>query len=160
MFNKILWATDGSEAADGALPLVKELATEHGAAVVVCHSALAAIGPGSHGAPTMLADEAEVETKVTGQADELSRAGVPATLRIVGGDDLHGAAHAIVHVADEEQADVIVAGTRGHTLLGGLLLGSVTQRLLHLAQCPVLVVPVRRAANAAAEEARAEQTVA
>lgn len=159
MFNKILWATDGSEAADGALPLVKELAADHGATVVVCHSTLAAIGPGSHGAPPILADEAELKAKITVQADELSQAGVSAKLRLVGGNDVHGAVHAIVRVADEEHVDLIVAGTRGHTLIGGLLLGSVTQRLLHLAHCPVLVVPVRRSAGAA-DEVRAEQTVA
>jgi nucleotide-binding universal stress UspA family protein len=159
MFKKILWATDGSEAADGALPVVQELAADHGAEVVVCHSTLAAVGPGSHGAPPIRADEAELKAKITAQADELNRAGISANLRLVGGDDVHGAAHAIVHVADEEHVDLIVAGTRGHTLIGGLLLGSVTQRLLHLAHCPVLVVPVRRSAGAD-DEVRAEQTVA
>lgn len=32
-------------------------------------------------------------------------------------------------------------GTRGYPAIGGLLLGSVTQRLLHIAPCPVLTVP-------------------
>jgi nucleotide-binding universal stress UspA family protein len=38
-------------------------------------------------------------------------------------------------------ADVIVVGIRGHTQLAGLLLGSITQRLLHVAPCPVLAIP-------------------
>jgi nucleotide-binding universal stress UspA family protein len=53
------------------------------------------------------------------------------------------AAHAIADVAAEAEGDVIVVGTRGHTAFSGLLLGSVTQRLLHIAPCPVLAVPNR-----------------
>jgi len=34
-----------------------------------------------------------------------------------------------------------VTGTRGHTALAGVIVGSVAQRLLHVAPCPVLVVP-------------------
>lgn len=65
----------------------------------------------------------------------LERRGITATLG--------GAAHSIAEAAEGAQADVIVVGTRGQTPLGGLLLGSVTQRLLHIAPCPVLVVPTR-----------------
>jgi nucleotide-binding universal stress UspA family protein len=57
-----------------------------------------------------------------------------------------GAAHAIVDIAEQEKADVIVVGTRGHTALAGLLLGNVPQRLLHLATCPVLTVPLSNTA--------------
>ncbi len=52
-----------------------------------------------------------------------------------------GAAHPIASIADDADADLIVCGTRGHSAVAGLLLGSVTQRLLHLARQPVLVVP-------------------
>ena len=41
------------------------------------------------------------------------------------------------------KADLIVTGSRGHTAIAGIVLGSVAQRLLHLADCPVLVVPHR-----------------
>ena len=50
-------------------------------------------------------------------------------------------AHMIADVARGFGADVVVVGTRGHTAIGGLLLGSVTQRLLHIATCPVLAIP-------------------
>lgn len=159
MFRKIIWATDGSEAADLALPYVKEVAASSGSAIVVCHSVLALLGPRAGGVP-VLAGEDDIESKIRGQVDALTDSGIEAKLRIVGGDTVHGAAHEIVRVADEEDADLIVAGTRGHTALGALLLGSVTQRLLHVASCPVLVVPVRAQEADAAPAVSAERAPA
>jgi nucleotide-binding universal stress UspA family protein len=54
---------------------------------------------------------------------------------------LGGPAHAIAEVAEQANADLIVAGTRGHSPVAGLLLGSVIQRIIHIARCPVLAVP-------------------
>jgi nucleotide-binding universal stress UspA family protein len=159
MFKKIIWATDGSEAADHALPYVKALAAPKGSKVIVCHSVLALLGPRAGGVP-IAADEDDIKTKIQGQVDALGSEGIDASLRIVGGDTVHGAAHDIVRVADEEGADLIVAATRGHTALGGLLLGSVTQRLLYVANCPVLVVPVRAHAEAAAADTSSERALA
>ena len=49
-------------------------------------------------------------------------------------------AHAIARRADELGCDGIVMGTRGMTALGGLLMGSVATRVIHLANVPVTLV--------------------
>jgi nucleotide-binding universal stress UspA family protein len=46
----------------------------------------------------------------------------------------------ILRVATEVDADLIVMGTRGLTDWSGLLLGSVAHKVLHMAECPVLLV--------------------
>jgi universal stress protein A len=50
------------------------------------------------------------------------------------------ASHAISSCAEELGADLIVIGSRGHTGLKHVLLGSVAERTLREAVCPVLVV--------------------
>ncbi|ARN19477.1 universal stress protein [Piscinibacter gummiphilus] len=57
----------------------------------------------------------------------------------------HAAAHGvpaseIVRVARERAVDQIAMGTHGRTALGGLFLGSVAQRVLHLSETPLLLV--------------------
>lgn len=70
--------------------------------------------------------------------DQAVRKGVPNVLvQALAGDP----AHEILGFARDEKADVIVLGSRGHGRLAGLLLGSVTQKVVALAHCPVLVVP-------------------
>jgi nucleotide-binding universal stress UspA family protein len=50
-------------------------------------------------------------------------------------------AEALVTLADERDARLIVIGTRGESPLRGALLGSTAHKLLHLSDRPVLVVP-------------------
>jgi nucleotide-binding universal stress UspA family protein len=138
MFKTIVWATDGSEAADAALPFARSLAEGEGHRLVVVHCK--ELLRGRAGGYPMYADEDELQTKIRLQADELRSEGLDVTLRIETGA-APGAAHTIADVARGFGADVVVVGTRGHTAIGGLLLGSVTQRLLHVAPCPVLAVP-------------------
>lgn len=49
---------------------------------------------------------------------------------------------ALLRFAREQEPDLIVMATRGHDNLGDVALGSHTERLLHQAYCPMLVVPV------------------
>jgi len=141
MFKTIVWANDGSEPAGKALPLVKELAKEGGATVTIVHVVERIEGMGAVGVPHR-ADERDVQAHLRQLASDLSEEGINASLEIKGDVGAYPA-HEVVDVARRVGADLIIAGTRGHTAIGGLLLGSVTNRLLHIAPCPVLVVPAK-----------------
>jgi nucleotide-binding universal stress UspA family protein len=142
MFKSIVWSTDGSEHAQRALPYVKGLAREGGAAITILHVVERIEGGGAVGLPRR-ADEPELQAQLQKLTAELSEEGFSASL-IIRGDVGVRPAHEVVEVARETGADLIVVGSRGLSAIGGLLLGSVAQRLLHLAPCPVLVVPAER----------------
>ena len=137
MFKKIVWATDGSDGADRALEIAKSIATESKASLIAVHTIEYLV---SKGTALQDIDDDERQVKIRKQVSELSAAGLDASAKIVQGG-MSGAAHTIAGIAKQEGADLIVVGTRGHTVLAGLLLGSVSQRLPHLASCPVMVVP-------------------
>ena len=143
MYKKVVWATDGSEAADLALSHAKTLATEAGGQLLIVHCEEYINAGARSGRYPAAVDEEELKAKFERQAGELNTAGVQASAHVVTAS-AGGAAHAIADFAKGENADVIVVGTRGRAPLAGLLLGSVTQRLLHIAPCPVLAVPPTR----------------
>jgi len=141
MYKNVLWATDGSDAADRALTHAKALAAEGGGTVTVvyCEEFTLPGGKGGGSFPVHV-NESEVQEKIERQVAELSGNGTKATLEMTR-SKAGGAAHANAEIAAQEHSDVIVVGTRGRTAIAGLLLGGVTQRLLHIAPCPVLAVP-------------------
>ncbi len=118
----------------------KALANVEGATLTVVHVVQTYASALSAGLP-LYAEQEELKAKVSRQASGLRDEGLDVTDRIV--TTPANPAHAIADVATDVGADLIVVGTRGHTALGGLLVGSVTQRLLHIAPCPVLAVPPR-----------------
>ncbi|MBV8220869.1 MAG: universal stress protein [Solirubrobacterales bacterium] len=143
MYKRVMWATDGSEAADRALAHAKELAADGGGSVTTVYCEEFTLPSKAGGSFPIHADESKVQDKIRRQVAELSSSGTRATLEMTR-SRVGGAAHAIADVAAQEHSDLIVVGTRGRTALAGLLLGGVTQRLLHIAPCPVLAVPPER----------------
>lgn len=85
------------------------------------------------------ATEQSAQARATEGAERATAAGLVAEPRIAVRDD--GVAGAILAVADELDADVIVVGTRGFTGLRSLLLGSVSHAVLQHANRSVIVVP-------------------
>jgi nucleotide-binding universal stress UspA family protein len=137
MFKTIMWATDGTANADRALPYAKALAAEPGARLIIVHVIeryASSSGLAVH------ADEEQVEAKLKDLEAQLSDAGLNTSLEIVNHVGPQ-AAHKIGELARDTGADLILVGCRGRAVVPGLLLGSVTQRLLHVSPCPVLVVP-------------------
>lgn len=140
MFKTIIWATDGSEAAERALSTALELTAEANGRLLVVH-ANERLGGRAGGAP-VFADEEELQLEFVAKVNDLVGSGVNASFHVVSGLNTDPA-DLIADVAKEADADLIVVGTRGHGRVAGMLLGSVTQRLLHVAPCPVLAVPAK-----------------
>jgi nucleotide-binding universal stress UspA family protein len=147
MFKKLVWATDGSDSADTALAVAKMLATDSGGEIVAIHCQEMTLPGKGGGSYSVAANEEDLKSKIERQVSELSGAGITATFETTRAK-VGGAAHAIAGAALAHESDAIVVGTRGHTPLAGLLVGSVTHRLLHIAPCPVIVVPSRDGAGA------------
>lgn len=65
---------------------------------------------------------------------------VPANIKAKGFSETGSPAVVILDVAENENCDLIVMGSRGLGIVKGVLLGSVSQHLVEQAKCPVMVV--------------------
>jgi nucleotide-binding universal stress UspA family protein len=138
MFKTVIWATDGSAHAERALPLATALVDPVHGRIVVLHVYELLVGRA--GGQPVYADEEEILEGLRERAEELREKGFTVDFKVVTTFDVN-AAKAIAEEACELEADVIVVGTHGRGALASALHGSVTQKLLRVADCPVLAVP-------------------
>ena len=75
MFNKIVWATDGSAGADHALGYARDLARTTGAELVVVHGEELSTARSSIGY-TRRVDEEDLEAKIKRQVTEVTVSGI------------------------------------------------------------------------------------
>ena len=140
----ILVATDFSEPSDAALNYGRALARNFGATLHVAH-VVGHVSTLVYGAEAYAVAMPELQEEV----EESARKQL-ATL-LIDNDPLplpkravvltsNAPAAAIVDYAAQERIDLIVAGTQGRGGVAHLLMGSVAERIVRTAPCPVLTV--------------------
>jgi nucleotide-binding universal stress UspA family protein len=135
-FGTVLLATDLTAASAEATDRAIELAARLGARLLIVNvmDTRRLAGGGSHDRVDQA--RAEREAVLLDVVRRARTAGASAEFLIWTGDP----GHAIVAAAEAEHADLLVVGTRGRRGAGRMLLGSVSDHLVHHAGCPVLVV--------------------
>lgn len=135
---KIAAAIDGSEYSDKVLDKAIEFAKLLGATIVLiyCHRKYPKILGHPHWDHIISAINDETEATVGPYVQKLSASGVPFIERFME----EPAGSKIPEVAELEECEMIIMGSRGLSNIEGFLIGSVTNRVLLLAKCPVLVV--------------------
>ncbi len=138
---RLLFATDFSPASLGARDFAVSFASDLGASLEIVHAiatptqffASYEVAP-----PAGLIDEIRdgARTRIDELAGWVSERGVSVETRIVEG----AASESIIDAARKAKADAIVMGTRGHSGLRHVLLGSVAEQTLRQAPCPVVAV--------------------
>jgi nucleotide-binding universal stress UspA family protein len=138
MFEKILVAIDPSAAAARAVECARKLAKLTGATVILVHAYPKV--PDYLGEPnlsdTIARHHENARALLEPFAQSLQKDGIVTITEILEGPP----ADAILRVAETRDVDLIVMGARGLGSLGSLLLGSVSQKVMAHASCPVMVV--------------------
>jgi nucleotide-binding universal stress UspA family protein len=134
-FESIVVGIDESEASDAAIAAVLELPVDERQRVLFCSAA------------DLSNDAREHAQRVLGKAIGLARARGIAVSGLV----ISGTPHeALLIVAQQQGADIIVLGSHGRRGFQRLLLGSVAERIVRTAPLPVLVVRLQESVPALA----------
>lgn len=143
---KFLLATDGSDCSMRAAKTLGDLASAVPDAQVtvlhVAHVPHSFYVTDENG--NTIAPEVPMDVMIRRSADPILRrtaaaTGLPAD-RVVSEVQVGEPAEEIVDFARYEAVDMIVMGNRGLSPIKEILMGSVSNRVLHLAPCPVLIV--------------------
>jgi nucleotide-binding universal stress UspA family protein len=141
---RILVPVDFSEQSDAALEYAIGLASPLGATVVLIHAVepiyfAGAMYGGVYGGPIAMEQVRAAEGSMANLVASLQRRKVAVRGSVVSGIPQT----AIIEAAKSKKADLIVMGTHGRTGLGHLLIGSVAEKIIRSAECPVLTTPGR-----------------
>ena len=138
MIRNILLAIDGSEYSNHALAYAANMAETYQATLLLVH-----VLP--HTSDLLGYDDFEklyAKRKCAGQSildaalETLGESEFEIQAELLEGPE----AESILNFSKNSHADIIVMGTRGMGALKGLLLGSVSRKVIHYALCPVMVV--------------------
>src|SRR5215207_8331889 len=138
---RIVVGYDGSPASRAALARAAERAGDDGRVYIVHAYSLPSDWLGATNHDELLGLTLERAQALIERIDEESGAdleGVAWETELIGDSP----ARAINSVATVRDADEIIVGTRGHGRARALL-GSVAHQLIHLAECPITVIPER-----------------
>ena len=140
----ILVAVDLSSASPKILHYVKTLALNLSAKVWLLYAekpdlGFVGFGPGRpQSVLDQVADEFEKKRKeLQDETDKLKNSGIDAEALLVQGV----AVEVILDEAGKLKTDLIVVGSHGHGTVYHLMVGSVSEGVLHRSTCPVLVIP-------------------
>ncbi len=137
---KILVAVDGSDPSQRAAKLAAEMAARFGASITLMHVIPPLlIPPDAYGydVGAMLGDQEKAAEKLLREAEtRLEAPGVK-----LGRAFAHGPpAETVAKLAMDDGYDLVVVGSRGRNAAARVLLGSVSDRLAHICDKPVLIV--------------------
>jgi nucleotide-binding universal stress UspA family protein len=144
MFRSIVVGTDGSDTASEAVRQAVELARSIGAGIELVSAyepvPTQRLSAERRGAPAdmqwAISPREDVDSTLESAAQIAREASVPVNLYAREGDP----ADAILDVAEEQKADLIVVGNKGMTGAKRFLLGSVPNKVSHHAPCSVLII--------------------
>lgn len=148
MFKKILYPTDFSDPSKKALEYVKQLKESGAEEVIVLHviedreiPVFLGLDEGDHVPGTQLEKTLRIieenAKQETGAIEtELKESGFDVKVRIEKGT----AFREILKVEDEEEASIIIVGSHGKGPVTGILLGSVSDKVIRKSKKPVLII--------------------
>jgi nucleotide-binding universal stress UspA family protein len=149
LFQKILVATDFSPHAEQALQVASELAKTCDASVCLVHvydliPYGLPEGMPMYDAATLSRLREDLLRQLSSARERVLKAGVKdVTIGLVQGQPQPE----IVRLAEEGGYSLIVVGTHGRSGLAHVLLGSVAERVVRKAPCPVVTVPMKQEAQ-------------
>lgn len=146
MINKILYPVDGSENSRKALEIVRETALRFGATVLTVNiyelpgEVIEIIG--AYQSTFSYLSDIENNFREYGGTilkeikAELENSGINVDSLLLKGE----AGVAITEMVMKEKCDIVIMGSRGMGTLRSILLGSVSDYVIHHSKCPVLIV--------------------